>query len=145
MVKGDSGEMKNIEENYRFFTLFPRIIKDILVVDKRYIVVSSFVTVIQSLAPALSLLIMQQIVNSIQQGIQDIVFLIQLVVFYVSIDLFSTTISGFMGYYTTKFSMIFNLQVKKRIMYKASKLSLWHYENSNIYDKIKLEIGRAHV
>ena len=66
MVKGDSGEMKNIEENYRFFTLFPRIIKDILVVDKRYIVVSSFVTVIQSLAPALSLLIMQQIVNSIR-------------------------------------------------------------------------------
>ncbi len=141
MVKGDSGEMKNIEENYRFFTLFPRIIKDILVVDKRYIVVSSFVTVIQSLAPALSLLIMQQIVNSIQQGIQDIVFLIQLVVFYVSIDLFSTTISGFMGYYTTKFSMIFNLQLKKRIMYKASKLSLWHYENSNIYDKIKLAEG----
>lgn len=133
--------MTKEEKSYLFLNLFPRIIKDIFAVDQLYIFVSSFVTVIQSLAPALSLLIMQQIVNLIQQGIQDIVFLAQLVVLYVSMDLVTTIIGGLMSYYTTKFSLSFNLCVKKRIMQKASELSLWHYENSNTYDKIKLAGG----
>lgn len=133
--------MKKVKETYSFFSLFPRIIKSMFAVDKRYIFVSSFVTIIQSLTPALSLLVMQQIINTIQQGIYDIKFLIELVVFYVSIDLFSTIVSNLMGYYTTKFSLKFNLYVTKSIMQKASKLSLWHYENSNTYDKIKLAEG----
>lgn len=133
--------MKENEVKYSFFSLFPRIVKSMFAVDKFYIFVSSFVTVIQSLTPALSLLIMQQIINSIQQGIQDIVFLLQLVVLYVSIDLVSTIIGSLMSYYTTKFSLKFNLHVKKLIMRKASELSLWHYENSNTYDKIKLAEG----
>ena len=133
--------MKETEERYQVFPLFPRIIQDIFTVDKCYIFISSLVTVIQSLVPALSLLVMQQIINLIQQGIQDIIFLAQLVIFYVSIDLVTTVISGLMGYYTTKFSLTFNLYIKKRIMQKASELSLWHYENSNTYDKIKLAEG----
>lgn len=110
-------------------------------VDKRYLFVSSAVTIIQSLAPAISLLIMQQIINLIQQGIQSITFILQLVVLYVCIDLASTIISGLMNYYTTKFSLKFNLHIKDCIMQKASQLSLWHYENSNTYDKIKLAEG----
>ena len=109
--------------------------------DKRYIFVSLVVTVIQSLAPAFSLLIMQQIINSIQRGIHDIAFLIWLVIIYVSVDLAITVISSLMNYYTTKFSLKFNLHVKKSIMRKASELSLWHYENSSTYDKIKLAEG----
>ena len=35
----------------------------------------------------------------------------------------------------------FNLHIKDCIMQKASQLSLWHYENSNTYDKIKLAEG----
>lgn len=133
--------MNEREVKYGFVTLFPRIIKSIFAVDKRYIFVSSFVTAIQSLTPALSLLIMQEIINSIQRGIQDVVFLLQLVVLYVSVDLVSTIIGSLMSYYTTKFSLKFNLYVKNSIMGKASKLSLWHYENSNTYDKIKLAEG----
>lgn len=133
--------MKDAEKKYSFFTLFPRILKSMFAVDKRYIFVSSTVTMIQSLFPALSLLIMQRIINLIQQGIQDIVFILQLVILYVSIDLLSTIIGGLMNYYTTKFSLKFNLHVKDSIMRKASELSLWHYENSNTYDKIKLAEG----
>lgn len=90
---------------------------------------------------SISLLIMQQIINLIQQGIQSITFILQLVVLYVCIDLASTIISGLMNYYTTKFSLKFNLHIKDCIMQKASQLSLWHYENSNTYDKIKLAEG----
>lgn len=133
--------MTDTEKKYNFFILFPRIVKSMFSVDKCYIFISSVVTVIQSLFPVLSLLIMQQIINLIQQGVQDIESLIRLVVIYVSIDLFSTVISGLMNYYTTKFSLKFNLYVKKLIMQKASELSLWHYENSNTYDKIKLAEG----
>ena len=140
-VEGSGKEMKNTGDQYRFFILFPRIIKSMFEVDKRYLFVSSAVTIIQSLAPAISLLIMQQIINLIQQGIQSITFILQLVVLYVCIDLASTIISGLMNYYTTKFSLKFNLHIKDCIMQKASQLSLWHYENSNTYDKIKLAEG----
>lgn len=140
-VEGSGKEMKNTGDQYRFFILFPRIIKSMFEVDKRYLFVSSAVTIIQSLAPAISLLIMQQIINLIQQGIQSITFILQLVVLYVCIDLASTIISGLMNYYTTKFSLKFNLHIKDCIMQRASQLSLWHYENSNTYDKIKLAEG----
>lgn len=131
----------NTEKTYQFFTLFPRILKSMFAVDKRYIFISSVVTIIQSLVPALSLLIMQQIINAIQQGIQDLASVFQLVAIYVAIDLVITIISGFMGYYTTKFTLRFNLYVKDLIMKKASALSLWHYENSSTYDKIRLAEG----
>ncbi len=91
-------------------------------VDKRYLFVSSAVTIIQSLAPAISLLIMQQIINLIQQGIQSITFILQLVVLYVCIDLASTIISGLMNYYTTKFSLKFNLHIKDCIMQKSESI-----------------------
>lgn len=137
-MERDGESMKETKENDRFFTLFPRILNSMFEVDKLYIFVSAVVTVVQSLTPALSLLVMQQIINSIQQGIEDMVFILYLVIIYVAIDLVSTVIGSLMGYYTTKFSLKFNLHVKKGIMKKASELSLWHYENSNTYDKIKL-------
>lgn len=133
--------MKGTEKKYRFFILFPRILKSMFAVDQRYLFVSSVVTVIQSLVPALSLLIMQEIINLIQQGIQDLTFVFQLVAIYVIIDLLSTIVNGLMGYYTTKFTLKFNLYVKDLIMKKASELSLRHYENSSTYDKIKLAEG----
>lgn len=77
----------------------------------------------------------------LQLRFNNITFILQLVVLYVCIDLASTIISGLMNYYTTKFSLKFNLHIKDCIMQKASQLSLWHYENSNTYDKIKLAEG----
>lgn len=130
--------MKRTESQDSFFTLFPRIVKNMFEVDQLYIFFMSIVTIIQSLIPALSLLIMQQIINLIQLGNHNIILIVQLLIFYVSVDLFSTVLTGFTTFYTTKFSLKFNLYIKKIIMVKASTLSLWHYENSATYDKIKL-------
>ena len=130
--------MKDTEKRHNFFTLFPRVMKSMFEVDRLYIFVVSIVTIVQSLIPALSLLIMQQLINLIQVGIEDFLCVAILVIIYISVDLFSTITNGLMNYYTTKFSLKFNLSIKKTIMEKASRLSLWYYENSAIYDKIKL-------
>ena len=42
-VEGSGKEMKNTRDQYRFFILFPRIIKSMFEVDKRYLFVSSSV------------------------------------------------------------------------------------------------------
>ena len=130
--------MEHHEVKDTFFTLFPRIIQTIVQVDRLYIGISFVVTVFQSLTPALSLLVMQQIINAIQQGIHDLNFVLRFVALYIFIDLLSTIIDGCMNYYTQKFSLKFDLYIAKTIMEKASSLSLWHYENSDTYDKIKL-------
>ena len=114
-MERDGESMKETKENDRFFTLFPSILKSMFEVDKLYIFVSAVVTVVRSLTPALSLLVMQQIINSIQQGIEDMVFILYLVIIYVAIDLVSTVIGSLMGYYTTKFSLKFNLHVKRAL------------------------------
>lgn len=133
--------MKEPKEKYRFIILFPRIVKSMITVDKFYIFISSIVTVIFSLTPALSLIVMQQIINLIQLGVQDIVSVIKFVVIYVCIDLLTTIVNSLTSYYTTKFTLKFNLHIKEQLMRKASTLALWHYENSKTYDKIKLAEG----
>lgn len=124
--------------NFSVSNLFFRITKGIIQTSKLYIPIMSIVMLINSLIPAASLLIMQQIINYIQTGNDDIISIVKLVIIYVSIDLFAIIINSFMSFFTSKFSLKYNLKIEKLILDKTSNLSLCHYENSKTYDMIKL-------
>ncbi|WDV47624.1 ABC transporter ATP-binding protein [Clostridiaceae bacterium M8S5] len=130
--------MKKIyKENSNVLFNLLKIIKYILHVDKKYIFIVGFSTVISGVTPAISLVIMQNIINFIQKATVDIRIIFKYIALYVLIDLLSTLKQGLIGYYNTKFSLKFNLFIKNIILKKASNLNLKDYENSEIYDMIK--------
>lgn len=113
-----------------------RVIKQVWMTDKKYLPITIAITLTSSITPAISLTLMQNIVNKIQtRDLTHSVFV--LIGFYVLVDLISTLIHGFQGFYNTKFNLKFNLAVNKSILKKACDLKLRDYENSDTYDKIK--------
>lgn len=105
--------------------------------SRAYIFVLLGSTLLQSILPAVSLLIMQEIINAIQTNAADLQHLFTLVVFYVSIDLVQTIWQYAFGYYNTKVSLKFTLWLKGQLLTKASELSLKDYEDSDTYDMIR--------
>lgn len=129
--------MKNFsKDNKKILYNLMRIIKYIWIIDKKYIFVVGISTVIFSIIPAISLILMQNIINFIQEGTNDIELIFNYIILYLSIDLFETVVQGFIGYFNSKFSLNFNLILNKRILETAGDLKLKDYENSEIYDMI---------
>lgn len=105
--------------------------------SRAYIFVLLGSTLLQSILPAVSLLIMQEIINSIQSDISNLEYLFTLVIIYVSIDLVQTVWQYVFGYYNTKISLTFTRWLKEQLLKKASELSLKDYEDSDTYDMIR--------
>ncbi|NFI42321.1 ABC transporter ATP-binding protein, partial [Clostridium botulinum] len=64
--------------------------------------------------------------------------LIGFILIYVFIDLFNLIYFSIMTYYNTKFSLGFDLKFNESILKKSSNLKLKSYENSEVYDTIKM-------
>lgn len=124
---------ENIKSVYRNIK---RIVSLVWRTDKSYLLVITIITLIFSMTPAISLVLMQNIINLIQN--RDLTFSIfGFITIYVGVELLCIFIQGFQGYFNTKFNLKFNLAVKQLILDKACSLKLSDYENSEIYNKIK--------
>lgn len=111
------------------------IIQSICKIDKKYIFLSIISTIITGIVPPISLIVMQNIINSIQLGeVSNLIFIY--ISIYVGIDLVQTVYNSIIGYYNSRFSMRFGLKFSEDIFRKASRLSLSDYENSVTYDLI---------
>lgn len=116
---------------------FNKVISLIGQVDKKYTYISIISTAILSFFPALSLRIMQHIMNMIQTQITDINVLGLLIVVYVLLGVFELLISSYLNYYKAKFLLKFNIHIKQMVLDKASKLTLKDYESSETYDMLQ--------
>ena len=119
------------------FHNFKLTIQEIWKTSPVYLFIVIFHTLSTNLLPVASLLVMQSIINAIQA--KNIIFktIIIFVTLYVFIEIFQTLLLNLIGHYQTKFTLKFNLKIKRRILNHAAELSLKDYENSEIYDTIQ--------
>ncbi|SFE67029.1 ATP-binding cassette domain-containing protein [Peptostreptococcus sp. D1] len=122
---------------YNEISNLKKIIKILLETDKKNIFIMSIDTIISSLIPALSLTIMQSVLNKIQNDVDDFKYILMLLATYILLDLFTVLKDNMIDIYNAKFKMILNRKIKIIILDKTSELSLKDFEDSNIYDKIQ--------
>lgn len=106
-------------------------------VDKKYLYIIAGTVIFTGLFPALSLKVMQAIINSIQSQIGNLNYIFALIALYLLIGLVEVLINSATGYYKTKFTLKFNIEMKKEVLNKASRLSLQDYESSETYDMMQ--------
>lgn len=129
--------MESKKETTHIFSNLFRAIRLMWKVDKKYIFILLSSTIIVSLFPASSLIIMQNIINQIQIASASFKTIITEIIIYVLIDLTQTLISTQVAFYTTKFNLAFNLKIKESILQKAAGLTLKDFENSEMYNRIR--------
>lgn len=126
--------MKNEKKDtWRIGQVFRLIIEH----DSKYLYITTIVTICMSIIPVISLKIMQLIINLIQQQIGDMNLIFKLIVLYLVFDLLLIVFQFCLSFYKQKYSLDFNLRLKKRVLEKASRLSLRTYEESKTYDMLQ--------
>ncbi|WP_139016151.1 hypothetical protein [Clostridium botulinum] len=113
------------------------VIKELYNFDKKYLFISISKMIVEGSIPVLSLITMQKIMNLLQIK-SNFKLLIGFILIYVFIDLFNLIYFSIMTYYNTKFSLGFDLKFNESILKKSSNLKLKSYENSEVYDTIKM-------
>ncbi|WP_101696281.1 ABC transporter ATP-binding protein [Clostridium minihomine] len=106
--------------------------------DKKFLFMSLVTTVLLSLFPVCSLLIMQSIINYIQIGTLDMKLIAILVLFYIAIDIIQTIVQVIWQQYNLKFSLNFKLYIETLLQKKIKNMNLSDYETSEIYDQLQL-------
>ena len=126
--------MKAIFDIKKIFFQSVNLIKQI---DGRYIYIALVTTILSSIIPVISLKIMQQIINLIQVKIESLSSILHLIILYLLVELILIGIQFFYGYYKQKYSLKFNIKIKKLVLEKSSKLDLRSFEDSKVYDMLQ--------
>lgn len=102
---------------------------------KKYLFIIFGTAVINGIFPIISLLVVQNLMNSIQllESRESLFFKISLYVFF---SFLISSVQNLFNYLKLKYSLAFNLKINRLIMEKLSMLTLRDYEDSNTYDKI---------
>lgn len=104
--------------------------------SKVFLIISLLASIIQGIIPAISLRVMQRIINLLQAGETSLKVFFELILVYILIDLLQTVIGTVYSLYYTKFSLNFDKRIKILLLNKAVNLSLKDYENNDTYDVI---------
>ncbi|BFL48138.1 ABC transporter ATP-binding protein [Lactonifactor longoviformis] len=108
----------------------------ILRYSRLYMCVTLCFSILQGIFPALSLVVMQKILNKLQSGDRVLLPFIYLIIVYTLIDMISSLLSAIYNYYYTKFLSHFNKHIELLRLKKGVELSLRDYENTETYDVI---------
>lgn len=135
---------ENNKKKDNMIIIYAKCMKLIFKYSKTYIPVSIVSMSISSIMPAISMLIMQNMVN-VLQTFEKIYYLKQLLLAYILLDIFEELVNSIYSVYNSKFSLQFEKKIKIKLFEKSMLLSLEDYENSEIYDVIdraKLKNGQ---
>ena len=130
--------MNNKDENNinNILVVFLKCIKLLFSYSKAYVVLTIFANVVLGILPALSLILMQKILNQLQLGSIEISLIVVLIIMYVAIDLCNAIITALYNYYTTKISLHLGKSLTVKLLDKALKLKIEDFENTEIYNMI---------
>ena len=92
-------------------------------------------TLLSGLIPPATVLLTQEIVNSIQLH-KTMNIILYLIISYLLLSFINDVTSSYINYYTTKSGLNFDLHINKKILDKTEKLPLSSYENSETYNII---------
>lgn len=116
---------------------FLRVISLLSEAGKFYIVMVILFALIFSVTPSITVLIMQEIINTVQISANNLNYLIKLLFFYIAIDIISGIASLSSGYFENKFQMKASLIINMSILEKVKEFSLKDFEDSETYDLLQ--------
>ncbi len=132
-------DKQNIEEKKNIngiLAVFFKCLKLIFAYSKPYVILTITVNIMLGILPAVSLVILQDILNQVQLNISDMHKLIIMIIVYISIDIFTTLISAVYNYYTTKVSLNLDLKLRLSVLEKALALKMEDFENTETFNMI---------
>lgn len=116
-----------------------RILKTIYLIfsiNKKLSIIVFILTILSGLAPTISVLLSQSLLNSLQIQIGGIKTTIEIFVFYILFSIVADLISSVSSYYSSKLQILLNYKLNYMVMEKCGELSVEQFENSDIYDQI---------
>lgn len=132
-------DKQNIEEKKNIngiLAVFFKCLKLIFAYSKPYVILTITVNIMLGILPAVSLVILQDILNQVQLNISDMHKLIIMIIVYISIDVFTTLISAVYNYYTSKVSLNLDLKLRLSVLEKALSLKMEDFENTETFNMI---------
>ncbi|WP_207641435.1 ABC transporter ATP-binding protein [Clostridium beijerinckii] len=110
-------------------------IKLILEISKGLLIVSILLSVFLGFSPIISMILSQELLNALQLK-KEIYGLMLLFVSYITFSIFSSIITNISNYVDEKLQIKLGYRLNYIIMEKCGKLSLEHFEESEIYNQI---------
>ena len=132
-------DKKNIEEKKNIngiLAVFFKCLRLIFAYSKPYVILTITVNILLGILPAVSLVVLQDILNQVQLNINDMHKLIIMIIVYISIDVFTTLISAVYNYYTSKVSLNLDLKLRLSVLEKALALKMEDFENTETFNMI---------
>lgn len=135
MIDKFKKEKISVKEILSTFKTIPKIINLTMELDKKSCFIMMLLTLCGAICPTLILLANQELLNNLVTKDSNVIF-VALAVF-VGIKLFYSTIMNITEYYQQKFQSIIKYGINCKVMKKCTELSLEHFENSEVYDKLQ--------
>lgn len=128
----------NFKDILHSFSYWPNVIKLFWGTKKSYFIIIFLISAMQGLFPFISLLITQELINSIvsswNRGFDVVLYFFFA---FIIMTLFREIISMIQVYYQSLFQTLFTNNINVMIMEKANELGLSDFENPTIQDQLK--------
>jgi len=132
---------KRYEKAYEAFLYFKRIMKILASGGRIHLLVIVLFAVFFGIIPSVSILVMQEIVNTLQASNQSFEHIVLLVSLYIGIDVFSGIAGMVSGYVESKLQMRAGITLNMSVLEKVKELTLKDFENSETYNLIQRAVG----
>lgn len=115
--------------------LLPKTLKLVATSDKRNFVMIILLSLLVGFSPILTLLGSQHLLNTIMTGtLQSVLWAFGI---YVVLSFYSDIMENLKNFVEQKFESILSFKINYSVMEKCSKLSLSHFEDATVYDKLQ--------
>jgi len=118
-----------------------RILKILVTGGKINLFTVVVITVLFGAMPGISVLVMQEIINSIQVSGQSFNHILLLIAIYIGIDILKGIASMLSGYMESVLQMKAGITLNLSVLEKVRELSLKDFENSETYNLIQRAVG----
>lgn len=115
--------------------MIPKILNLIKNVDKINYYFIILLSLFSGLCPIITLLTSQKLLNLIQT--KNINIILIALIAYILANLLSNCVDSLLEYFNGRFQRLTNFKLNYLIMQKCTRLSLRHFEDSDIYDKLQ--------
>lgn len=133
----DLREKQNVQKVRASIQYLDRILKLLNKAGKTLILPTLLFGLLSSITPSISVLIMQEMVNTLQVSHNDLGYLFKLLILYIAIDVVQSLMSLLSGYCERRLQMNGTLVVNMTILEKVKDFSLKDFENSETYDTLQ--------
>ena len=125
------------------FRYFKRVMKILASAGKLYLVAIVIFAIIFGIIPGVSVLVMQEIVNTLQTSERDFRYILVLIAVYIGIDIFSGIAGLLSGYIESIYQMKAAIPLNMSVLEKVEEFTLRDFENSDTYNLIQRASGTS--